>query len=274
MAAVSHHVPLGAGHVNPTLGIVAELVRRGHRVTSFVPERFAALPAATGARVVPVPSTWEAHGIADPPQMHGRHLVRAMGYLLDETRMLVPLLARHPAPDLVLHDGPLAIWGRVLAHRWAVPSVEVWPNLVSNRHWSMNRYTRLNPLAPRFLATMMRYGSYLRRERIRDVRGFFEGSAAAQRLVTLPRVFQYAGETFEGFRFVGPVLGDRAAETGWTPPPGSRWWRCRRWPSSGRTPTGSPSSGSASPSTRPPSPRTGCGRRCSRSAPIPRCASG
>ncbi|WP_344023825.1 nucleotide disphospho-sugar-binding domain-containing protein [Pseudonocardia kongjuensis] len=76
MATVSHYVPLGAGHVNPTLGIVAELVRRGHRVTSFVPERFAALPAATGARVVPVPSTWEAHGLADPPQMHGRHLVR------------------------------------------------------------------------------------------------------------------------------------------------------------------------------------------------------
>ncbi|BBG05604.1 MULTISPECIES: macrolide family glycosyltransferase [Pseudonocardia] len=223
MATVSHYVPLGAGHVNPTIGIVAELVRRGHRVSCFVPERFAEQLTGTGARIVPVPSTWEAAGLADPPQMHGRHLVRAMGYLLEETRMLVPLLARHPAPDLVLHDGVLAIWGRVLAQRWTVPSVEVWPNLVSNRHWSMNRYSKVNPLGPRFLAMMMKYALYLRGEGIRDIREFFEGGAATQRLVTVPRAFQYAGETFENFRFVGPVLGDRAAETeGWTPPEDGR----------------------------------------------------
>lgn len=215
---ISHYAPLGAGHVNPTIGIVAELVRRGHDVTSFVPQPFADRMAATGARVVPMPSAWESAGLEDPPQMHGRHLIRAMGYLLEETRALVPLLVAHPRPDLVLHDGPLAVWGRVLAHHWAVPSVEVWPNLVSNRHWSMNRYSKVNPLDPRFVVMMLRFGSYLRKHGIRDVGGFFEGASASRRLVTVPRAFQYAGETFEGFRFVGPVLGDRAADSGWAPP--------------------------------------------------------
>lgn len=222
MAVIAHYAPLGAGHVNPMIGIVAELVRRGHTVTSFVPQPFADRMAATGARVVPVPSAWESAGLADPPQMHGRHLIRAMGYLLEEARALVPLLAAHPRPDLVLHDGTLAVWGRVLAHHWAVPSVETWPNLVSNRHWSMNRYAKVNPFDPRFLVVIMRFASYLRKYGIHDVRGFFEGTTATRRLVTVPRAFQPAGETFEGFRFVGPALGDRARDTGWAPPSADR----------------------------------------------------
>lgn len=222
MAAIAHYAPLGAGHVNPAIGIVAELVRRGHAVSSFVPGRFAERMAATGARVVPVSSSWETQDLDDPPQMHGRHLVRAIGYLLDETRFLVPQLTGHPRPDLVLHDGPLAVWGRVLAHHWGTPSVEIWPNLVGNRHWSMSRYARLNPLDPRLLVTMVRFAAYLRRHGIRDVRAFFEGATATRRLVTVPRAFQYAGETFTGHRFVGPVLGDRAHDTEWSPPPDGR----------------------------------------------------
>lgn len=222
MAVIAHYAPLGAGHVNPTIGIVAELVRRGHDVTCFVPHRFVDRMAATGARVVPVVSTWESAGLDAPPQMHGRHLVRAIGYLLEETRAVVPELLRHDRPDLVLHDGPLAVWGRVLAHRWGVPSVEVWPNLVSNAHWSMNRYSKVNPLDPRFLVTMLRFGSYLRKQGIREVQGFFEGMTATRRLVTLPRAFQYAGATFDGHRFVGPVLGDRSLDAGWEPPPADR----------------------------------------------------
>ncbi|WP_202966061.1 hypothetical protein [Streptomonospora alba] len=58
MAAISFYGPLGAGHVNPTLGIVAELVRRGHTVTYYAPRRFADGVAETGADFVPVVSTW------------------------------------------------------------------------------------------------------------------------------------------------------------------------------------------------------------------------
>ncbi|MCO1657207.1 macrolide family glycosyltransferase [Pseudonocardia humida] len=221
MARISCYGPLGAGHVNPTLGIVAELVRRGHEVRYWAPTPFADRITETGARYEPVTSTWEALDRADIPQMHGRELVRAMGMLLDETAALVPVLADAEPPDLVLHDGPLAWWGRILAHRWGVPSVETWPNLVANRHWSMREYTRINPLSPRFLRTVLRIGRYLRGQGIGDVQGFTRGDTADLRLVTLPRAFQYAGDTFpDGYAFVGPCLTERAFQGGWTPPPG------------------------------------------------------
>ena len=211
--------PFGAGHVNPTLGIVAELIRRGHEVTYWAPHMFSERIQETGARFEPVTSTWEQLE-GGPPQMHGKEFIRAMGLLLDETAAMVPRLSPAPPPDLVLHDGPLAWWGRILAHHWDVPAVETWPNFVGNEHWSMNAYTKINPLSPRFLWQMLRIGRYLRHQGISDIGGFMQGELAAARLVTIPRAFQYAGDTFTDWHFVGPALTGRGFQAGWTPPDG------------------------------------------------------
>jgi MGT family glycosyltransferase len=217
VATIFAYGPLGAGHINPTLGIVAELVRRGHRVTYWAPRVFGDRIAETGARFEPAISTWEQLD-GGPPQMHGKELIRAMGLLLDETAAMVPMLAETSPPDLVLHDGTLAWWGRILAHRWRVPAVETWPNFVSNKHWSMNTYARINPVSPRFLWQILRVGRYLRGQGISDVGSFLQGRSAAARIVTLPRAFQYAGDTFDGWHFVGPCLTERALHADWTPP--------------------------------------------------------
>lgn len=57
MAVISFYGPLGAGHINPTLGIAAELVDRGHTVTYYAPRPFADRITETGARFVPITST-------------------------------------------------------------------------------------------------------------------------------------------------------------------------------------------------------------------------
>lgn len=220
MATVYAYGPLGAGHVNPTLGIVTELVRRGHQVTYWAPQMFAERIIETGARFEPVTSTWEQLE-GGPPQMHGKELIGAMGLLLDETAAMVPRLIHAPPPDLVLHDGTLAWWGRVLAHHWDVSAVETWPNFVGNEHWSMNAYTKINPLSPRFLWQILRIGRYLRSQGIRDIGSFMQGKLAAARLVTIPRAFQHAGDTFTGWDFVGPALTQRSFQTDWTPPAGN-----------------------------------------------------
>ncbi|MBR8743651.1 macrolide family glycosyltransferase [Nocardiopsis sp. MG754419] len=218
MAHIAFFAPNGPGHVNPLLGTAAELVRRGHRVTFAAPEEFAARVTETGAEHVPTPTTWRGGG--DAPQMHGRGFVRAVGLLLEEIRVVHASQVDRQAPDLVVHDGTLAWWGRLLAHRWQVPAVENWPNLVSNEHWGMHQeYTKFNPMSPRFLLTLFRMARFARAQGVTDVAGFLRGSGAALRLVTLPRAFQYEGDTFaDTHLFVGPDLTARAARQHWTPP--------------------------------------------------------
>ncbi|MEU4831405.1 macrolide family glycosyltransferase [Streptosporangium sp. NPDC023615] len=219
MASVAFFAPAGSGHVNPTLALAAELVRRGHRVTYATTALYAERVAETGAEVVPITSTWEGRDDIEIPQMHGKGLVRAMGLLLDETRAMLAQLKGGERPDLVVHDGPMCWWGRILAGRWGVRAVETWPNLVSNEHWSMNtEYTTFNPLSPRFLLMVVRLSRFLREEGFRDVQAFMRGDGAALRLVMLPRAFQYAGETFtDRYAFVGPGISERAHQGGWQP---------------------------------------------------------
>jgi MGT family glycosyltransferase len=221
MGTLAFFAPAAAGHINPTLGLAAALVRRGHRVTYATTEEYAPRVAETGAEVVLFTSSWEALRDRPAPQMHGREFVRATRMLLGETKAVLAQLGDGERPDLVVHDGPMAWWGRVLAHRWNVPSVETWPNLVGNEHWSMHlKYTTFNPLSPGFLLLLARLAAFLRREGLgADVQGFMRGSRAACRLVMLPRAFQYAGETFgDGYRFVGPALTGRAFQGDWQPP--------------------------------------------------------
>jgi MGT family glycosyltransferase len=219
MATVAFFAPAAAGHVNPTLGLAAELVRRGHRVTYATTGTYAERVAETGAEVVPVTSTWEGRGGVGVPQFHGRELVRAMGVLLTETKSMLAQLAGAPRPDLVVHDGTMCWWGRILAGRWRVPSVETWPNLVSNEHWSMSeKYTTFNPLSPGFLLMAVQLSRYLNSQGAGGMQAFMRGDSAAVRLVTLPRAFQYAGETFtDRYEFVGPLLHDRDYQGDWEP---------------------------------------------------------
>lgn len=210
--------PHGHGHVTPMLGLAGELVGRGHDVVFAAPGEYEQGVAASGAGFHRVRSTWDSLDPDAIPQMHGREMVRAMGLLLDETKSMVEQLADLPRPDLVVHDGTLAWWGRILAHRWGVPSVETWPNFVGNKHWNMNRYVRINPFGPRFLLTLLRIGRYVRSEGISDVGAFMQGRLSTARIVTLPQSFQPRGETFTDHDFVGPIIADRSFQGKWTAP--------------------------------------------------------
>src|SRR5690606_2369764 len=120
-------------------------------------ERHAARIADVGARLVPYATTLS--GPEPPPQFTARDFHRATEAALRETGHVLPQVLDGFAgdrPDLVLHDATMAWWGRLAAAAWEVPVVAGWPNLVGNRHWSMNRYIKVNPLHPRLLWNLWR----------------------------------------------------------------------------------------------------------------------
>ncbi|BCJ76251.1 glycosyl transferase [Catellatospora sp. IY07-71] len=209
------------GHVFPTLAVVQELTRRGHRVTYGTTESRRAALAEAGAAV-------HAYRSLRPPDSDPT--VRApdrSGYIshsllsfLEEAEAAYAQLApvyRDDPPDLVVFDR-MAFAGRVLAARMELPSVQLWPMLVSNEHWSMaqalNAFDPTDPVLHTYLAKLERFlGTHCPALAPEE----FLSPQPEAHLAFYPRAFQYAGERFgPGYRFVGPCL--RRTPLRWRPP--------------------------------------------------------
>ena len=196
------------GHVLPALGMIAELVRRGHRVSCPVPARFAAAVTASGATAIPCTSTL--------PDRLPETLYEAARLALAEAEAALPQLEpvfREDRPDLVLWD--IAAWaGGVIARRLDVPHLLLESLLTSNSHWSLGA-----EVVPARTFDREAIGFFTR------VQAFVcsslpEFTAGARRRIALfPREFQPEGDTFdERFAFTGPCLEERPFQGTWAPP--------------------------------------------------------
>lgn len=196
------------GHVLPALGMIAELVRRGHRVSCPATAKFSAAVTGCGATAIPYETTL--------PDELPESLYVAAQLALAEAESALPQLEdrfRDDRPDIVLWD--IAAWsGGVIAHRLDVPNVLLESLLTSNPHWSLGTAVvpprTFDPDAIRFFTR---------------VHGFVGGSlpefvsGARRRIALFPREFQPEGDTFdERFAFTGPCLTEREFQGTWEPP--------------------------------------------------------
>lgn len=117
------------GHVNPTLPVVMELVRRGHQVIYYDAGTFARAVAATGAefRGYPNSATFEADLGA---RIH--NLVTVSVWLLEESIRLMPFVLdeiEREKPDGVMFDS-IALWGMLAARLKKVSAVASFTTFV------------------------------------------------------------------------------------------------------------------------------------------------
>ena len=121
------NIPLH-GHVNPTLPVVAELVRRGHRVTYHTSPAFSKEIEATGATVFPYPGGDQP--LPDPPMP-----VTMLDGLAGAAVGLLPAVLsdlRRERPDLIVH-GAACPWGAVAARELRVPAASTFTTFAFNR---------------------------------------------------------------------------------------------------------------------------------------------
>jgi demethyllactenocin mycarosyltransferase len=217
-----------AGHVNPTLGAVSELVRRGHRVSYAVPAPYAAAVTEAGARVVGYRTTMADFaermlGFDSVDRFTVEDLLRVQyGQLKEAVTLLAPLARAFAAdrPDLVVYD-TLCWAGRLLAERWRVPSMRSQPMFASNGTWSLGSgYATVDRDHPGLAALVRAVARLLRRLGVgMTADEFFAPDDRAPTLVYLPRAFQYAGDTFGPLtHFVGPCLRRAGSGVVWRPP--------------------------------------------------------
>lgn len=124
------------GHINPSLPLVAELVKRGHKISYYATERYRERISRAGAKFFPYSSVkddyFEAKGL------NGAIPQQAALALLTTTKAILPELIEITGkvrPDYILYDC-MCPWGYFLAKIMKLPSVSSFSLL---------------PLTPRFL---------------------------------------------------------------------------------------------------------------------------
>jgi MGT family glycosyltransferase len=216
------------GHVNPTLPVVAELVRRGHRVTFATNDKYAAAVSATGAEVLRYHSTLADRAL--PERLTGEYLVHEPVRSIDEAIATLPAFEAGfsgDLPDLVAYDVSTFAAGRILARKWGRPGIELFPSFASNDWFSLpgrigedfaDEIDREHPALVEFFVKQV---ALLTEHGLSDVSlEEFNAPADEFNLAFLAKSFQLEPGTFdERHAFVGPCLGERSGESEWRPPP-------------------------------------------------------
>ncbi|MDX1665414.1 MAG: glycosyltransferase, partial [Candidatus Promineifilaceae bacterium] len=112
----------GHGHVNPTLAVVRELVRRGDEVIYYNTPEFREKIERSGASFRPYP---EPNISAEELGELVGALVNVTLFLLAESERLLPFTLdelRREEPDVVVFDS-ICLWGMQAAHLLRLPSV-------------------------------------------------------------------------------------------------------------------------------------------------------
>jgi MGT family glycosyltransferase len=215
------------GHMTPALPVVAELVRRGHRVTCFTTDEFADRVVALGARAAAYACDLST---AQPDITDADEAAKAPLHLLEQSMAVLPAVERvfdRSAPDLLVYDTTLWAPGRLLARKHGLPAVQLSATVASNEHFSLTKENQafgeaVDPAHPAIARFVTRLGEHLAAHGLGalTLEEFFTGGDEFT-LVFLPRAFQPAGETFdERFAFVGPSAGP--ATSSWQPPSDGR----------------------------------------------------
>jgi dTDP-L-oleandrosyltransferase len=217
-------VSLGAtGHIMPTVELVAELVRRGHRVSYVTTDEFTDVLEGAGAEVLPYASTVESSTMKVVHPLS--ELVRA----LHENSAIAEVAKSRFAdtlPDLIVYDVMAFVAGRVLSRNWRLPAVMLSPVIASGLFYStVPAITERSPkegndAAPAMSDYFLGLGRFLSDygPNIKVTDELFEAIEGLT-VVNCPREFQIAGDTFDDrWVFSGPCPTDRAFQDRWQPP--------------------------------------------------------
>lgn len=210
------------GHVNPTLPLVSELVRRGHRVSFATGPELAAVAGAAGADPVALPTE-----LPEMPSGRENFTVEQFAAIAhaitEDARQHFPLLREHferDLPDVVCYD-VLTFTGQMLAEVLGVPGASLIPMVAANERYSLT--ADLHGDVPPEVAEVMAgieaaRADFAAEHGVTTSLEMLAGEHVADlSLVFLPREFQPAVETFDHrFRFLGPMIREHSADE-WAP---------------------------------------------------------
>jgi MGT family glycosyltransferase len=216
----------GYGHVNPTLEISRHLLALGHRVCYVVDERLAAPVTGIGAETVCYASR-RGRLRADAEPVTGED-IGALGlkFLRESMDVILPRTLEAFAddvPDLILYDLESFFTARTAAGRWGRPTVQLFPYVAANEHYSLASEVFDGPSESMAKCLELITDHLTAEGTDLSTATTFLANFDRRNVVLLPKSFQPLGETFDDDRytFTGHSLpADRPGTGSWSRPYG------------------------------------------------------
>jgi MGT family glycosyltransferase len=206
------------GHVNPTLAVAQELVRRGQEVSYYLAEEFRDVVEATGALFQPyesklkdmpaMPSSFSNTGDWPTGRVGPASLLEDMQYVPSQVIDRI----RAEQPDAIVYDF-MCVWAKTVIDELQVPAIVTRATYASNEHFSLMEHMRARmQTMPGGRERMERMRAYMEAQGSGMANPFvsiFSAFSRAEQLniIFMPREFQPAADTFDDrYLFVGPSI--------------------------------------------------------------------
>ena len=202
------------GHTNPTLGVVRELVRRGHQVKYYSYEPFRAVIEAAGADFVPCDAYDAQLGLTPRDgERIGKDLAFSTHVLVETTLALNEMVCRDMAawqPDCIVADS-MAAWGKAVALKLGIPFVSSTTTFAFNQESAKIMKQSFRELLA-FFAAMPKINRDVRRLQatgypVKSVLDLIQNDQNIHTIVYTSPEFQPCAESFsDKYAFVGPSV--------------------------------------------------------------------
>lgn len=202
------------GHTNPTLGVVRELIARGHEVWYYSYEMFREKIESAGGVFVPCDDFDMEQKLSPKDAARvGKDLAFSTKILVDTTLALDEKVCadmERLKPDCIVTDS-MAVWGKAVALKLGIPFVISNTTFAFNRHSAkimkqsvgeMLKMILSMPKISRDIKRLQRHGY-----QIKNVLDLIGSDESAHTVVYTSPEFQPCSETFsDKFAFVGPYV--------------------------------------------------------------------
>ncbi len=202
------------GHTNPTLGVVRELVSRGHQVRYYSYNIMREKIESTGATFISCDDydTEQKLNAKDATRV-GKDLAFSTKILVDTTLALDDKVCREMAelkPDCIVADS-MALWGKAVALKLGIPFVSSTTTFAFNQHSAKVMKQGIGDLF-KMLFSMPKTTKQIRRLQskgypVKNVLDIIANDDNTHTIVYTSPEFQPCSETFsEKYAFVGPSI--------------------------------------------------------------------
>lgn len=207
------------GHINPTIPVIQELVRRGNKVVVYTTEKYKDKFTHTGAELRFPPSHLDIQRV----KQIARSPLALTEILLDATEKVLPLAYEEIEklkPDCIMHDS-LVLWGKLGGKKYNIPAVSLITTFVMGKEALLAypdiyipEFLRIIMQPIKIISLVKKYNAILSSQGIQS-EGILDLFSNKERLniVFTSRYLQPKGDMFhDEYKFVGPAIYERKGE--------------------------------------------------------------